>query len=554
MRLLFIVGLVFCMLVLATAMDPPHGHTGQHDEHGHDEHGRHDGQHGHHDEHGRHDGQHGHHDGHHGHHDGQHGHHDGHHGHHDGQPEYADVSQLHMSSDTCTHKKKKGANDEIAVLITELKSLGFVLNEFHSFEIKEFATSDGTHVKLPMKDRDICVSPQDLDKVVAFMKAKGFTLLPKCANSTFQVGEYKVEFIPMTDEDFQMMVNHRNFILRLLCRIPNELFSHIKIKGKKFVFQFNNIKLTLETNMCAILTGLGIQEEPFVSAHEMAKGILKSKLGPFITQELLKKVFLSLLKKKKLHRHIFVLISSLLNLIQSSERLDTNDGNEWIWHDPSIQAFLSITVNLKEKTITGFENPKKSKETSGMTWSEYQTLISNLTFLENPQTPCFIQLVFDSRQIQKLVEEQTRDFQTYINYQTFVLVSLKSIFKSTFVINALCGATKSKDGFPQVLTDFIAHMNQKYEQMQIMLTTSFCERVTPALHREAFKSEESFKIFLQFVTDEIETWKHSQNFKENIGTLLIEVQIFLNTNPNFIKQNSKTKKTMIEEALKSMEE
>jgi hypothetical protein len=458
-----------------------------------------------------------------------------------------------MSLSTSTDKRKKVKSDEITVLVQELKLQGFMLDEFHSFEIKEFVTPDRTHVPLPMNDRDIRVLPQDLGKAVDFMKAKGFTLLPKCANSTFQVGEYKVEFIPATDEEIQMMVNHRNFILRLLCRIPNELFSHIKIKGKKFIFQFNDIKLDIKTNVIGILAGLGIQEEPFVSAYKMAEGIFASKLKPFITQELLKKVFLSLLKKKKLHRHIFVLISSLLNLIQSSERLDTNDGNEWIWHKPSILNFPSIVVNLKDKTVTGFENPEKSKETSGMTWSKFQTLISNLKFLENPEMPCFIQLVFDSGQIQKLVEEQTQDLQTYINYQTFVLVSLKSIFKSTFVINALCGAIKSKAGFPQSLTDFITLMNQKYEEMQIVLTTAFCERVTQEHHTEAIKSEESFLKFVQVVTDEIEIWKHSQIFKDNIKSLLIEVQDFLNANPDFIKQNSKTKKTMIEEALKSME-
>lgn len=458
-----------------------------------------------------------------------------------------------MSLSTSTDKKKKIKSDEITVLVQELKVQGFMLDEFHSFEIKEFVTPDRTHVPLLMKDRDIHVFPQDLINVIDFMKAEGFTLLPKCANPTFQVGEYKVEFIPMTDEDFQMMVNHRNFLLRLLCRIPNELFSHIKIKGKKFVFQFNDIKLAIETNMCAILTGLGIQQEPFVSAYEMATGILKSKLGPFITLELLKKVFLSLLKKKKLHRHIFVLISSLLSLIKSEERLDTNDGNYWIWHNLSKPTLPPITVNLKDKTITGFENPEKSKQTSGMTWLEYKTLISNLTFLENPQTPCFIQLVFDSEQIKQLNQDQEQKLQFYIDYESFIRKNLKSIFKSTFVINALCGATKSKLGFPKLLTDFIDSMNQKYEQMQIVLTTSFCERVTPALHREAFTSEESCTDFLQNMTIEIETWKHSQIFKDNIKSLLIEVQIFLNANPDFIKQNSKTKKTMIEEALKSME-
>ena len=461
--------------------------------------------------------------------------------------------ELQMPLHTSTQNEKQVTNDIITVLITELKSQYGAVHEFHSFVIKEFVTPDGTHVPLPMKDRDVCVSPQDLNNVVDFMKAKGFTLLPKCANSTFQVSEYKIEFIPATDEEIQMMVNHRNFILRLLCRIPNELFSHIKIKGKKFVFQFNDIKLNIETNMSAILAGLGIQEEPFVSAHEMAKGILESKLRLYITQDILNKVFLCLLKKKKLHRHIFVLISSLLMLIKSEERLDTNDGNEWIWHKPSILNFPSIVVNLKDKTITGFENPEKSKETSGMTWSEYQTLISNLTFLENPQTPCFIQLVFDSEQIEQLNQDQKQKLQFYIDYESFIRKNLKSIFKSTFVINALCGATKSKLGFPKLLIDFIDSMNQKYEQMQIVLTTSFCERVTLALHTEAIKSEESFKIFLQFVTDEIETWKHSQDFKENIRTLLIEVQIFLNAHPDFIKQNSRTKKPMIEEALKSME-
>ena len=154
------------------------------------------------------------------------------------QPEYADISQLQMSLDTCAYKKKKVTSDEITVLLQELKSQGFELNEFHAFEIKEFATPDGTRVPLPMKDRDIHVFPRDLTKIVAFMTAKGFTLLPKCANPTFQVGEYKVEFIPATDEKFQMMMNHRNFILRLLCRIPNELFSHIKIKRSVFLHIF----------------------------------------------------------------------------------------------------------------------------------------------------------------------------------------------------------------------------------------------------------------------------------------------------------------------------
>lgn len=469
------------------------------------------------------------------------------HGQHE-QSEYADISQLQMSLDTCTHKEKKVTSDEITILLQELKLLG--LDEFHSFEIKEFVTPDGTHVPLPMNDRDIRVLPQDLGKAVDFMKAKGFTLLPKCANPTFQVREYKVEFIPATDEEIQMMVNHRNFILRLLCRIPNELFSHIKIKGKKFVFQFNDIKLDIKTNMSAILTGLGIQEEPFVSAHEMAKGILESKLGPYITQELLKKVFLSLLKKKKLHRHIFVLISSLLSLIKSEERLETTDGNYWIWHNLSKPTLPPITVNLKDKTITGFENPEKSKQTSGMTWSEYQTLKSNLTFLESPQMPCFIQLVFDSEQIEKLKQDQEQKYQSYDIYEFFIHTILKPILKSAFVITTLCRA--SEVIFPQLLTDFIANMNQKYKQMQIVLTTSFCEIVTQALHREAFTSEESFKIFLQFVTDEIQTWKHSQIFKENIRTLLIEVQDFLKKNPDFTKRNSKTNKSMIEEALESM--
>jgi hypothetical protein len=59
MRLLFV---VFCMFVLATAMDPPHGHTGQHDEHEqqhgqqHDEHEQQHGQH--HEQHGQHHEQH----------------------------------------------------------------------------------------------------------------------------------------------------------------------------------------------------------------------------------------------------------------------------------------------------------------------------------------------------------------------------------------------------------------------------------------------------------------------------------------------------------------
>jgi hypothetical protein len=443
-------------------------------------------------------------------------------------------------------KRKKSKSDEITVLLCELKLQGLTLDEFVSFEIKQYVTSDGSCVELPVNDRDICVSPQDLSSVVAFMITKGYKQVPKCANPTFEVEEYKVEFIPATDEDIQMMVNHRNFLLRLLCRISDEVFSRIKIKGRTFVFQFNDMKLSIETNMRAILTGLGMQQEPFVSAHEMAEGIMTSKLGPFITQDLLKKVFLSLLKKKKLHRHIFVLISSLLNLIHSSERLNTNDANEWTWHNPS----NSIVVNLKDKTITGFENPKKSETTSGMSWSKFQILTSNLKFLENPQIPCFIPLVFDSKQLQSQVEEQTRELQSYIDYQTFVLVSLKPVWKTTFVINALCGAMKSKEGFPKVLTDFIALMNQKYEKMQIVLTSAFYDRVTNEHHREAIKSEESFTRFIQFVTDEIQKWNHSQMFKENIRTLLTEVQMFLTENPEFMMTNSKTKKSMLEEAIK----
>ena len=476
----------------------------------------------------------------------QHQQHQQHQQHHQEEyPEYADVSQLQSSSD----KRKKGKSDEITVLLCELKLQGLTLDEFVSFEIKQFVTSDGSCVQLPVKDTDICVSPQDLSSVVAFMITKGYKQVPKCANPTFEVEEYKVEFIPATDEDIQMMVNHRNFLLRLLCRIPDEIFSHIKIKGRTFVFQFNDMKLTVETNMRAILTGLGMQQEPFVSAHEMAEGIMTSKLGPFITQDLLKKVFLSLLKKKKLHRHIFVLISSLLNLIHSSERLDTTDANEWTWHNPS----NSIVVNLKDKTIIGFENPKKSETTSGMSWSKFQILTSNLKFLENPEIPCFIPLVFNSKQIQTQVEEQTRELQTYIDYQTFILVNLRPVWKTTFVINALCGAKKSKEGFPKVLTDFIALMNQKYEEMQIVLTSAFCERVTQEHHREAIKSEESLTRFIQVVTEQIETWKHSQIVKENIGTLLIQVQVFLNANTDFIKENSKTKKRMIDEALEKNE-